>query len=48
MPEYNNNNKTILTDVKQKYNEPTINENGKLLIDFCARNEMWIKNTYFP
>ncbi|XP_060517725.1 uncharacterized protein LOC132696713 [Cylas formicarius] len=32
----------ILPGVKQKHNEPTFNENGELLIDFCARNELTI------
>lgn len=40
-------NETLL-NVKQKYNESIINENGELLIDFCARNELRINNTYFP
>ncbi|XP_019765820.1 uncharacterized protein LOC109541399 [Dendroctonus ponderosae] len=33
--------------VKQRFNEAVINKNGELLIDFCARNEMRINNTFF-
>lgn len=38
----------IIINIKQKYNEPTINDNSEVLIDFCARNEMRINNTSFP
>lgn len=38
----------VIPGIKQKYNEVTCNENGHLLIDFCARNEMRINNTFFP
>ncbi|XP_044751629.1 craniofacial development protein 2-like [Coccinella septempunctata] len=34
--------------VKQRFNESVLNENGDLLNDFCARNEMRINNSYFP
>lgn len=37
-----------IANVKQRFNEPDKNENGELLIDFCARNELRINNTYFP
>lgn len=38
----------VIPGIKQKYNEEITNENGELLIDFCARNELRINNTYFP
>ena len=38
----------IIPNIKQKFNEPVINENGELLIDFCASNELRINNTFFP
>lgn len=38
----------VIPGIKQKYNEAIINQNGEALIDFCARNEMRINNTYFP
>lgn len=33
--------------VKQRFNEATINDNGKQLIDICSRNEMRLNNTFF-
>lgn len=38
----------VIPGIQQKYNEEITNENGELLIDFCARNELRINNTYFP
>lgn len=40
---------TVVDGVKQRYtrNHPTCNDNVEPLIDFCARNEFRINNTYF-
>jgi exonuclease III len=37
-----------INGVKQRYNESVLNDNGEALIDFCARNELRINNTFFP
>ncbi|XP_044755383.1 craniofacial development protein 2-like [Coccinella septempunctata] len=37
----------VIPNIKQKFNESIINENGELLIDFCANNELRINNTFF-
>ncbi|XP_044766150.1 craniofacial development protein 2-like [Coccinella septempunctata] len=38
---------TMIPGVKQRFNEDVTNENGELLIDFCAQNELRINNTFF-
>lgn len=37
----------MIPGVKQKFYEGVVNENEEMLIDFYARNEMRINNTYF-
>lgn len=37
----------VVSGVKQRFNEPTLNENGKAPITFCAENELRVNNTYF-
>lgn len=38
----------FIPGIKQQYNENVRNENGTLMIDFCAQNELRINNTFFP
>ena len=38
----------VISNIKEKYNQATVNENVEILMDFCARNETRINNTYFP
>ncbi|XP_043496495.1 craniofacial development protein 2-like [Polistes fuscatus] len=33
--------------IRQRFNEQTLNENGKLMIDFCSLNGFRITNTFF-
>lgn len=38
---------SVIPEIKQRFNEDVINENGKLLINLCADNELRINNTFF-
>jgi hypothetical protein len=33
--------------VKQRFNEDILNENGEIMLSFCANNELPINNTFF-
>lgn len=37
-----------IAGIKNRFNEDDINDNGKMLIHFCALNELRINNTFYP
>lgn len=37
----------VIPGVMQRYNEEISNENGNMLLDICAHNELRINNTFF-
>lgn len=37
----------VVPGIKNRFNEPTLNDSGEELIEFCAINELRINNTFF-
>ncbi|XP_056647281.1 uncharacterized protein LOC130451947 [Diorhabda sublineata] len=38
----------VISEIKNRFNEETLNSNGEQLIQFCAHNELRINNTFYP
>ncbi|XP_056639351.1 craniofacial development protein 2-like [Diorhabda sublineata] len=38
----------VISGIKNRFNEKTLNSNGEQLIQFCAHNELRINNTFYP
>ncbi|XP_056647239.1 craniofacial development protein 2-like [Diorhabda sublineata] len=38
----------VISGIKNRFNEETLNSNGEQLIQFCAHNELRINNTFYP
>lgn len=46
MRDVNASRNTVISGVKQRFNESHVNDSGQNLVEFCAQNELRINNTY--